>query len=175
MAEEENFLMSKSLRDQLIGAWDLVEYCAYLPENESNKKYPMGPEAEGMILYAPDGYMSAQLLTPGQQPFSGPGTDTDWAQVGKNYVAYTGHFYLDEQGDKQGPILLHHMRTASLPYLVGDTQRRLCKIQDENDGRYLVLSLAEPTKVFGEDRMIRVRWRRMPDNRATKPPGAPRM
>lgn len=163
--------MSESLREQLIGAWELIEYCAYMPNDESNKKYPMGPEAKGMIMYTPDGHMSAQLLTPGQKPFSRiSATDDDWAQVGKNYVAYTGQFYLDEHGDKQGPILMHHMRTSNLPELLGDTQRRLCKIRDEGDGRYLYLSLGETRKVFGEDRMIRVRWRRMPDNQATKPP-----
>jgi len=167
--------MAKSLREQLIGAWELIEYCAYMPNDESDKKYPMGPEAQGIIMYTPDGHMSAQLLTPGQKQFSAPGTDADWAELGRNYVAYTGQFYLDEQGDKQGPILLHHMRSANLPYLVGDTQRRLCKIQEESDGRYLVLSLGEPMKVFGEDRMIRVRWRRMPDNQATKPPEGSRL
>ncbi|KAK5313674.1 hypothetical protein LTR70_007515 [Exophiala xenobiotica] len=162
--------MPKSLREQLVGAWDLIEYCAYMPNDESDKMYPMGPEAKGIIMYTPDGHMSAQLLTR-QKTFSRySGTEDDWAQAGKNYVAYTGQFYLDEQGDKQGPVLMHHMRTSNLPELVGDTQRRLCKIQDESDGKYLYLSLGETRKVFGEDRMIRVRWRRMPDNQATKPP-----
>lgn len=129
----------------------------------------MGPNARGIIMYTPDGYLSAQLLTPGQPKFNqATGTDAEWAQVGKNYVAYTGQFYLDEHGDAQGPVLMHHMRTSSYPWLVGDTQRRLVKIQDEADGKYLVLSVA--MKMGGEDRMIRVRWRRLPDNQATTPP-----
>jgi hypothetical protein len=165
--------MAKSLREQLIGAWELIEYCGYLPNDVNDKKYPMGPEAKGIIMYTPDGYMSAQLLTPGQPKFARDGgSEAEWAQVGKNYVAYTGQFYLDEEGDKQGPVLLHHMRTSSWPSLVGDTQRRLVKIQDESDGRYLVLSLGETMKIFGEDRLIRVRWRRFPDNQATKPPAS---
>lgn len=169
--------MSKSLRDQLVGAWELVEYCAYMPNDESDKKYPMGPEAQGIIMYTSDGYMSAQLLTPGQKSFNtSSGSDAEWAQVGKNYVAYTGRFFLDEAGDSQGPVLKHEMRSSNLPYLVGDIQRRLCKIVDESDGKYLVLSLGETMKVFGEDRMIRVRWRRLPDNsQATKAPESSRL
>ncbi|KAJ9662042.1 hypothetical protein H2198_001584 [Neophaeococcomyces mojaviensis] len=167
--------MAKGLREQLIGAWELIEYCAYLPDDKSDKKYPMGPEVQGIIMYTPDGYMSAQLMTPGQKPFASPGSNEDWAQAGKNYVAYTGQFYLDEAGDESGPVLMHHMKTSNLPYLVGDTQRRLVKIVDEDDGKYLVLSLGSPMEVFGEPRMIRVRWRRMSENKATKPPDAPKL
>jgi hypothetical protein len=165
-----------SLRSQLIGAWELIEYCAHLPNDGSNKYFPMGPEARGIIMYTPDGYMSAQLLTPGQKAFGenrGAGSDDEWATVGKSYVAYTGQFYLDEKGDEQGrPILMHHMRTSNLPYLVGDTQRRIMKIVDESDGRYLVLGLDDPMKFPGADepRIIRVRWRRLPLNQATTPP-----
>jgi hypothetical protein len=163
--------MAKSFRDQLVGAWELIEYSAHLPGDPSNKKYPMGPEAKGIIMYTPDGYMSAQLLTPGQPKFSSAGgSESEWAQVGKNYVAYTGEFYLNEDGDGDGPILLHHMRTSSWPALVGDTQRRLCKIVDEDEGRFLYLSLKETSKVFGEDRLIVVRWRRFPENKAKAQP-----
>lgn len=61
------------------------------------------------------------------------------------------------------------MRTASLPGLVGDTER-LMKIQDEEDGSYLVLSFGETMKGFGEDRLVVVRWRRFPNNQSSTPP-----
>ncbi|KIY03238.1 uncharacterized protein Z520_01705 [Fonsecaea multimorphosa CBS 102226] len=165
-----------SIRSQLIGAWELIEYVAYLPNDESNKFYPMGQDAKGIIMYTPDGYMSAQLQTPGQKPFgdrsgSKAGSDADWATVGRNYVAYTGAFYLDERGDDKGrPILMHNMRNSNLPYLVGDIQRRIMRFVDESDGKYLVLSLDDPLKFDGEDRLIRVRWRRLPLNQASTPP-----
>ena len=54
--------------------------------------------------------------------------------------------------------------------MVGDTQRRLMKIVDEDEGRFLYLSLKETMKVFGEDRLVLVRWRRFPENRESKPP-----
>ena len=161
-----------SLRDQLVGAWELVEYCAYLPDDETNKKYPQGADATGIIMYTPDGYMSAQLQTQGQKPFSAAnGTEAQWAEAGKSYAAYTGRYFVDEKGDEKGrPILKHEMSSSSLPYLRGDIQRRIVNIVDEADGKYLVLSLDDPMKVLGEDRMIRVRWRRLPVNQAPSPP-----
>jgi Lipocalin-like domain len=160
-----------TLRDQLVGAWDLKEYYAYLPSNHSDKYYPMGETPAGIVMYTPDGYMSAQLLVPGQKPFK-EGTEADWATVGKSYIAYTGAFYLDEKGDEKGPILNHQMRTSNLPQLLGDTQRRLMKITDEADGKYLTLAPAGPMKVApdGLDRILVVRWKRCPDNQSTKAP-----
>jgi hypothetical protein len=160
-----------SLREKLVGSWELVSYTAYLASDKSNVIYPLGPDAKGMIIYTSDGYMSAQLLTPGQPKFDPPGTQTEWASVGQRYVGYTGHFFLDEHGDEHGPMLLHHMRVANVPRLFGDTQRRLMNITDEGDRRYLTLSVAAPMKIGEADsRIPLVRWRRMPDNAGAKPP-----
>lgn len=120
-----------AFRDQLIGAWTLIEYSANSPSDENDKIWPMGKNAQGIIMYTPDGYMSAQLQTPGVVDFDPPGTESEWAEVGKRYVAYTGRFFLDEKADSDGPILVHEMRNSNLPRLFGDRQRRLCEIKDE--------------------------------------------
>ena len=162
-----------SLRSQLTGSWELIEYCTYSPNDESDKSYPLGKEVRGIIMYSTDGYMSSQLQIPGQKTFGeqeGTGSESDWAELGRKYAAYTGQFYLDERGDA-GPVLWHHMRHSNMPYLRGDTQKRLLKIVDESDGRYLTLSLDEPKKqMSGEPKMARVRWKRLPDNQAPTPP-----
>lgn len=84
----------ESLRPQLVGAWDLVEYSAHSESDASNKIYPMGRNARGIIMYTPDGYMSAQLQIPGQPDFKvndlDGGSKDELAQAGKNYLAYTG-------------------------------------------------------------------------------------
>ena len=165
-------MAKESIRQQLIGAWELIEYFAHLPNDPSDRVYPMGSNAKGIIMYTPDGYMSAQLVTPGQAPFDrAGGSDKDWAEVGRSFVSYTGQFYLDERGDEQGrPILMHHMGTASVPYLRGDTQRRLMRFSNESDGKYLILGVDGTMEVAGEKRVIQVRWRRMPFNDKTTPP-----
>ncbi len=78
-----------------------------------------------------------------------------------------------------------------MPRLVGDRQRRLIKIQDESDGRYLILSTADPIKMGNDDRIRElvnsvfaccllivtlvialVRWKRLEDNQATREPSS---
>lgn len=63
-----------SLRSQLIGAWELVEYTATKPCS-SEKVLPMGPDAKGIVVYTADGYVSAHLLQPGQSQFENGGRE----------------------------------------------------------------------------------------------------
>ena len=161
-----------SLREQLVGAWELKEYSAFPVEKPSEKTYPMGKEAQGIILYTSNGYMSAQLQVPGQPPFQSKdmagGSQEELAEVGKNYFAYTGHFYLDEHCDE--PLLMHEMRNCSFPNWLGDIQRRTVKIEEEEHGeKVLVLGPEAPVLVDGEKRMTRLAWRRLPDNHAERP------
>lgn len=156
--------MSQSLRDKLVGTWELNEYCCYPPDNDSDKKYPMGPDVQGIIMYSSDGYMSAQLLTPNQADFTTASTESEWAVLGKSFVAYTGEFYLDEKGDEKGPLLMHRMRVSNRPSLRGDLQRRYMKFVDDEEGRYLVLSVGPERDPYKEGRMTRVTWWRMKDN-----------
>lgn len=152
--------MSKSIRDRLVGAWEMIEYCAHLPDDESNKKYPMGQEAQGILMYTADGCMSAQILTPGQDRFEFPGSSEDWIQVGKRYAAYSGPFEINESGDGEGPFALHHVRVASWPMLIGETQKRFIRFVDIDNEEHLELSL-KTHDVFREGRWTRVRWRRL--------------
>lgn len=95
----------KSLRSQLIGTWELTEYSGVLA-GESETIYPRGLDAKGMLMYAASGDMSAHLLRPGQGQFERggrSGNDEEWAQAGRNYIAYTGKFYLDEKGARTCP------------------------------------------------------------------------
>ena len=64
--------MSRGLREQLIGAWRLVSYVEK-PVDGNPERFPMGEEPKGLLLYTPDGYMSAQLMTPGRTLFGSSG------------------------------------------------------------------------------------------------------
>ncbi|KAJ4369815.1 hypothetical protein N0V83_005579 [Neocucurbitaria cava] len=165
-----------SLRAQLIGAWDLISYTAHLLRPHKHR-LPLGPQARGTILYTPDGHMSAQLLRPGQPPFAHgdgitSGTDAEWASVGKNFVAYSGRFWLDERGGSKGeePLLLHEMSVSNLPKLVGQVQRRTVRVSEEEGGvRYLHLGV-DRMEVEGEMRVVEVLWRRREYNAAAQVP-----
>lgn len=159
------------LRSRLVGAWELVEYSAALASDPTSKIYPMGRDATGIIMYTPDGYMSAQLQIPGQPPYAvnsmSGATDEEYIQCAKRYLAYTGPFYIDEGGSEKGeePILTHSMRNCSFPDWMGNTQRRLFEFEEREGERYLTLETEGTIKVGGEERVARLTWRKLEEKR----------
>jgi hypothetical protein len=137
--------MSAKLRDQLIGAWKLVSYVEK-PVDGSAPFRPLGDRPLGLILYTPDGYMSAQLSKPDRPPFASgdwfKGTDGDYKQEASTYIAYTGPFHVDEEQQ----TLTHTMWISLFPNWVGQTQPRVVKIE----GNSLHLSTAAPLHSGGK-------------------------
>jgi hypothetical protein len=60
----------------------------------------MGEEPEGIIMYTPDSYMSAQLMRPGRREFASGdwfrGGDEEIKEEAPGYIAYGGPFHTDE-------------------------------------------------------------------------------
>jgi len=166
---------SNSLLSRLIGAWDLQSYCHHPISDPSDKTYPLGPDARGIIVYTPDGYMSAQVVRPGQAPFPDgggispetSGTPADWEAVGRNFIAYSGRFWIDASGAE--PCLWHEMSVCNVPGMVGLVQKRLVRMEVENGTTYLSLGV-ESVELEGVTRAVKVVWKKMGDNKGTKPP-----
>jgi hypothetical protein len=153
--------MKKSLRERLIGAWQLVSYVEKDVETGEEKK-PLGEKPEGIIMYTPDGYMSAQLCSPGRKSFEGGdmyrGKVEEYAAEGSTYIAYTGPFYVDEQ--KQA--LKHEMQISLFPNWTGQQQVRLVEVDD----KVLHLSTDVPMKFSGGNKTASLFWARAtPNNR----------
>ena len=106
--------MTKTLREQLIGAWKLVSYVEK-PIDGSTPFYPMGEKPQGIIMYTPDGYMSAQLERPGRPPFASgdwfKGTAEEIKEEAAGYIAYCGPFHTDEEKQQ----LTHSMFVSLFP------------------------------------------------------------
>jgi hypothetical protein len=136
------------LREKLVGAWKLESYIAY-PTTSSRVQrptYPMTRNVTGFIMYTPDGYMSAQMLIPGQQSFKrGEGEEPQWAEAGKRCFAYCGPYYITDEGPGRSEILRHTFQCCNLPGWIGDIQVRTHRF--EEDGQVLVLGSEEPTEV----------------------------
>lgn len=151
--------MAKGLREQLIGAWMLVSY-EEKPVDGSPTNYPMSEKPQGIIMYTPDGYMSAQLSTPDRKPFASgdwfKGSDEDWKQEGSTYIAYTGEFHVDEEAKS----LTHSMFISLFPNWIGQTQPRVVKIE----GEYLFLHTANPIESGGKKVNSYLKWKRAPKN-----------
>ncbi len=147
--------MANSLREQLIGAWKLVSYVE-IPVDGSEPTYPMSKEPMGIIMYTPDGFMSAQLMHPQRNHFASgdwfDGTDAEYKQEASTYIAYTGPFNVDEE--KQ--TLTHSMFISLFPNWTGQTQPRVVKIE----GDLLHLSTAFPRVSKGKTVNSFLKWKK---------------
>jgi hypothetical protein len=56
------------LHNEIRGAWTLISYIEQ-DDDSGPITYPLGPDAQGLIIYTHDGYMSAQLMRPGRPDY----------------------------------------------------------------------------------------------------------
>ena len=158
-----------SVRSQLVGAWDLVTFNASAVDDPNDIVYPLSESATGMILYTPDGYMSAQLQRPESEHvhekhhnFTNAAND-GISKYDGDYSGYTGEFSLEEK-DGEEPILMHHMRISSYNDWLGATQRRILRFEAKEGENHLILSPEGPMKFQGRMRNFQIRWRRAANN-----------
>ena len=141
--------MSAKLRDQLIGAWKLVSYVEK-PVDGSAPFHPLGERPLGIIMYTPDGYMSAQLSKPDRPAFASgdwfKGTDDDYKQEASTYIAYSGPFHVDEE--KQH--LTHSMFISLFPNWIGQTPTAC----SQDRGRSAFPEHGEPDLFGRQDRQL---------------------
>lgn len=148
---------SGSLRERLIGAWTLVEYT--VTDDAGIVSHPMSEQAAGFIIYTPDGYMSAQLMTPGRPAYASGdmhhGDVDEESAAARGYIAYSGPFYVDEAAGR----LQHTMQVCLFPNWLGNIQERYIDLQ----GDRLTLS-SDPIPFDGRPQTPRLVWQRAPEN-----------
>lgn len=153
----------------LIGSWQLTYYSTTSSTNSSDVTFPMTDNPIGLILYTPDGYMSAQLMAPPGSPPGGP----EGGFLGLPYLGYSGAYRVEST--KDGIEVYHTMEVASYGGWLGNTQLRLAEMTEERveDGKgkgkgkgkkvkSLVLS-SPPADYDGDIRVPRLVWRRAED------------
>jgi hypothetical protein len=69
--------------------------------DSGEETHPMGEHPLGLIMYAPDGFTSAQLSTANRSPFKGNdpynGTPDEYTETASSYLAYSGPFHVNER------------------------------------------------------------------------------
>lgn len=147
------------LRGSLIGTWKLISY-EERPVDGSPSVYPMSENPVGLIMYTPDGYMSAQLMHPLRKPFAGgdwfSGTEQEYREEATSYIAYSGRFNVDERRQS----LTHSMFVSLFPNWLGQTQPRIVRIE----GDKLHLSTASPISSGGRTVNSYLCWQRAEPN-----------
>jgi len=152
-------MTEKFLRDQLVGAWELTSFIERdIATGVEN--HPFGKHPQGLILYTPDGYVSAQLQRPERPPFADGdllhATPEEYAAAGSSYIAYSGRFLVDEAKKS----LCHEMAVSFFPNWVGQRQVRLVKL----NGERLQLSPGGPQRLNGVLKTVTLSWRRAEPN-----------
>ncbi len=151
------------LRETLVGAWELQSYTEQdLPDGPV--RYPHGKDALGLIMYTPDGYMSAQIMTRARpnydRPVAAGGTTEQAAAAASGYLAYSGSYWVEESSGE-----VHHEVTVSLlPNWVGQTQLRHSHSTED----HLTLS-AETNFPDGTTTLSTLNWTRAPRARQRAP------
>jgi hypothetical protein len=152
-------MSERSLREQLVGAWALSSFVERDIETGVENR-PFGERPLGLILYTPDGYMSAQLQRPDRHAFADGdvlrATSEEYAAAGSSYVAYSGRFYVDEAKRS----LSHEMTVSFFPNWLGQRQVRLVEV----DGKRLQLSTDGPQRFNGVLKTATLTWRRAQPN-----------
>jgi hypothetical protein len=155
----EGEMSEKSLREQLIGAWVLAS-CVERDIETAVENHPLGDRPLGLILYTPDGYVSAQLQRRQRLPFADGdlfrATPEEYSAAGSSYIAYSGRFFVDE--DRKS--LSHEMAVSFFPNWFGRRQVRLVEV----NGETLQLSTDGPQRLNGALKTATLTWRRAQRN-----------
>lgn len=139
-----------SLRDKVVGTWELVNY---FREDESGAKiYPLSESVSGFLMYTADGYMSAQLMQEGRREYTEVGlhngTTEEMAEAAHGYHAYAGKYEIDEEDG----TIYHHNEVSLIPNRIAAIQDR----QAQFDGEKMIITSRTST--------THVTWKKAPEN-----------
>ncbi|HUF31862.1 MAG TPA: lipocalin-like domain-containing protein [Acidimicrobiales bacterium] len=137
---------------ELVGAWTLTRW-DYTVDGEP-RGFPLGEDAEGQIIYSPEGHMSAILMQAQRPAFDQPqfhqGTPEQREVAALTYVSYGGTYEL------RGDVVVHHVAYALFPDWIGtDLVREVSWQGDE-----LVLTALPETSRTGKVVVNRLFWAR---------------
>ncbi|MBZ5752360.1 lipocalin-like domain-containing protein [Metabacillus litoralis] len=145
---------NKFKKEQVIGIWTLVSY--EVVDNMGNKTYPMGEDATGFIMYHPEGFMSAQMMTKGRPKYASgalhTGTQEEMATAAQGYLAYAGPYKVDEVNK----VVTHQMTVSMNPTWLGDSQPRYVNL----DGDILEI-VSPPIIEDGKEQNTKLIWKRV--------------
>ncbi len=147
--------MSTGLQAQLIGVWKLVSWVEK-PVDGSSERLPLGENPKGVLIYHPDGYVSAQLMRRDRRPFASgdwaAGTAAEYQAEGISYFAYCGPF----QTDDGSQIVTHSAEVSLFPNWTGQVVHRHVAIGND----ILQLSTVDPYVSGGSRVHACMTWKR---------------
>ncbi len=132
--------------NDLLGAWRLVSWSLVYADGRP-PEFPLGEDAVGIIMYTPDGHVSATLMQQ-QRPAAAPTSDADKAAAYSQSFAYAGRYAVRDGA------AFHSIVVATNPALIGITSTRHIELSGDR------LILSGPDFAAGSPRTQRIEWRR---------------
>jgi len=151
-AGDRTGMQGEQLRGALVGSWLLQRWAIAYPAT-ARATEPFGADAEGLLIYATEGWMSVAMQRRGRAGFAlsqQQSTADDRATAFGTYMHYAGRWHIE------GRDVLHEIRIAMHPGLLGTTQRRQAMLA----GDTLELRGDEPYDASGSLRRHHVVWKR---------------
>jgi hypothetical protein len=119
--------------------------------------YPFGEDPDGLLIYTPDGFVSAALMARGRPNLKGDGftngTPDQYTAAGEGFIGYTGRYDVDETKF----AVTHRPAVAFAPNMIGSIQRRLVDLQ----GDVLVLTAEHMQAAVSPPTRSQLEWVRV--------------
>jgi hypothetical protein len=140
---------------RLVGSWRLVSIATVRPNGQEVTDWA-GPKPSGLLMYQPNGYMSAQIRLDPPASWSHKSVDDATVEERANafdrYYGYFGRYDVDESKG----VVHHYVESSLEPPEVGVTYERHLRI--EGDTLFLT---TEPFAFKGEQRYNKLVWERV--------------
>ena len=152
---ETSGLDRAEIADAVVGAWRLVSYVVEDADG-SNRTYPLGADADGVIIYTASGHMSVQIGSTGRPEYCDGslhgGTDAERAAAAAGYLAYAGRYTVSAEG------VIEHLPDVSL---FANWEQTTVSRQATIANDRLTLELVKPLIIDGRERGGRLAWERV--------------
>jgi hypothetical protein len=139
-------------QEAIVGAWQLVSF--HGRNAKGDLRPALGENAQGLLVYTAEGYMTAVLSEAGRTPFRSRdyrgGTREEALAAVNSYISYSGRYTLS------GDTVTHHVEMSLYPNWIGDDQIRNVKFE----GNLLILS-TPPFLLSGGEWTFELTWKRL--------------
>ena len=138
--------------NRFIGSWRLVSF--EYRNTDGQITFPFGKDAQGYIMYSPDGYMSVAIMMADRRRFASDNlresTDKESVEAFRSHFSYCGKYSISSNK------VIHHVEVGSFPNWTGEELERTYEFY----GNRLTLS-TPPTLIGGVQRIGQLVWERV--------------
>jgi len=142
----------EEIRDRLIGSWRLLDVEHIDDDGEVGR--PFGESPQGLLIYTPEGTMSATVMRRGRPNFAA--ADILAASDAERIAAFASASAFAGRYEIVGDEICHHLEIATYPNWTGTDQLRRFELTGT------LLTLYPPRmRMEGKTRRAEVRWERL--------------